>query len=143
MRFFSKTIPPTTLLQASHQKVGAEGDKPRQAHNHKPKCLCTTEDPHSILILLLTKKNFLLNALGKQVARITYRNQMRTRTVTKNIPEGSNTHTYYSREHMEQTYYILGSILFLPRLIQWKRSWPGLLYDTCILCLLSASSNRI
>lgn len=113
MRFFSKTIPPTTLLQASHQKVGAEGDKPRQAHNHKPKCLCTTEDPHSILILLLTKKNFLLNALGKQVAGITYRNQMRIRTVTKNIPEGSNTHTYYSREHMEQTYYILGSMYFI------------------------------
>lgn len=51
------------------------------------------KSPTVILILLLTKgkvsKAFPLNALGKQVAKITYQHQMRTRIVRKNILQGS------------------------------------------------------
>lgn len=47
------------------------------------------------------------------MARITYQYQMRTRIVTKNIPQGSSKHTYYSREHMEQTHYMIGSVYFV------------------------------
>lgn len=51
------------------------------------------KSPTVTLILLITKgklsKAFPLNAVGKQVAKITYQHQMRTRIVRKNILQGS------------------------------------------------------